>query len=122
MSKAFSLFELLITMAIIGILAAISFPLYTRHIMRVQCSQAKMALLEMANHLEQEHSILGRYTDTDINALLPHYAKALPYQFYFSVATKTHFVLNATLTRNDTITPSCRLLSVTSVSIPSGRF
>jgi type IV pilus assembly protein PilE len=47
-SKGFTLVELLITMVVVAILAAIAFPAYVDHVMRARRSEARAALQEMA--------------------------------------------------------------------------
>lgn len=48
----FSLFELLIVLAIIGILAKISYPIYTHALIKAHRTEAKIALFNLAQHME----------------------------------------------------------------------
>ncbi|WP_342220130.1 type IV pilin protein [Rickettsiella endosymbiont of Miltochrista miniata] len=48
----FSLFELLIVLVIIGILAKISYPIYTHILIRTHRTEAKIALINLAQHME----------------------------------------------------------------------
>ncbi|WP_218814057.1 type IV pilin protein [Rickettsiella endosymbiont of Dermanyssus gallinae] len=48
----FSLFELLITLSIIGILASIAYPIYTHAITKTRRTEAKIALINLANQME----------------------------------------------------------------------
>jgi type IV pilus assembly protein PilE len=61
-SKGFTITELVITMAIIGILAAIVVPMYTNHIRRARRSDAKVALENVRAMEEQFRAERGSYT------------------------------------------------------------
>ena len=51
--RAFTLTELLIVVAIVGVLTAIAIPSYNNYIMRANRSEATTALLDLANKMEQ---------------------------------------------------------------------
>ena len=61
-SKGFTITELIITMAIIGILSAIIIPMYTNHIRRARRSDAKVALENVRAMEEQFRAENGSYT------------------------------------------------------------
>lgn len=48
----FSLFEILIVLVIIGILAKISYPIYTHALIKTHRTEAKIALIVLAQHME----------------------------------------------------------------------
>ncbi|PHQ80396.1 MAG: pilus assembly protein PilE [Coxiella sp. (in: Bacteria)] len=113
MLKSFTLIEILIVIAIIGILSAISYPLYTRHLAKVHRNQAKVILLEMANRLEEQHSINGTYKLTETGVILPITADKLPYQFTLSKSTQHSFLLNAIPnTHQPSFYKQCRILTL----------
>ena len=61
-SKGFTITELVITVAIIGILSAIIIPMYTNHIRRARRSDAKVALEDVRAMEEQFRAERGGYT------------------------------------------------------------
>lgn len=58
----FSLFELLIVLTLIGILSAISYPLYTRHVLKTHRVQAQVSLMYLAIKLEHYHMLNHSYS------------------------------------------------------------
>lgn len=60
-SKGFTLIELVITVAIVGILAAIAYPAYQQYISRSLRAEAKAALLENVQFLERNFTEYNRY-------------------------------------------------------------
>lgn len=115
MKNAFSLFELLITIALVSILSAISYPLYTQHIARKNREQAEITLLEMANRLEEEYLLNGSYKNALEDQLVPSTAAKLPFQFIVTTPTEHEYFLKAIPTSASTSTSNpCQILTLSS--------
>ena len=69
--KGFSLIELMIVIAIIGILASISYPSYRDYIMRARRTDGKVALLDTAQRIERYYSENNTYIGASNSLNLP---------------------------------------------------
>lgn len=72
---AFTLIELMIVIAIIGILASISYPDYRQSVLRAENSLAKVTLVELSVNLERYYTENNTYKEADLNLI---YSKSIP--------------------------------------------
>lgn len=57
----FTLIELMITVAVVAILAAVAIPSYSEHVRKSRRAQAKADLVELAQQLERFHTVQNTY-------------------------------------------------------------
>jgi type IV pilus assembly protein PilE len=65
----FSLFELLTVVAILSILSALCFPIYSQHILQAKRTEATLSLTKLALALEQHYSTQRTYKNATLKTL-----------------------------------------------------
>lgn len=63
-ARGFTLIELMITVAVIAVLAAIALPSYNQYVLRSHRAEAKNTLLTIAQRLEQNYTLAASYALT----------------------------------------------------------
>lgn len=67
-NTGFTLIEVMIVVAIIGIIAAIGYPSYQDHVRKARRADAQTALLELSQFMERHYTSNGRYLKADNTA------------------------------------------------------
>ena len=96
-NKGMTLVELMVTVAIIGILASVAYPAYTHYAKKAQCSDGINALQELAGFMEEFYMVQDTY------AAAPVAKPVSPEGFYnISISSQTAFLYKITATPVDT--------------------
>jgi type IV pilus assembly protein PilE len=124
-TKGFTLIELMMTVAIIGILAGIALPAYKDSMRKARRPDAKTSLLDLASREERFYSTNNRYSDTPSDlgysgawpATIPN---AAHYNYALSVtsADSTTFVLQA-VPQGDQTNDACGTYILTQTGVQS---
>lgn len=93
----FTLIELMITVAIVGILAAIAYPSYQSHVVKSRRATAKACLMELAQFMERYYTTHMKYTGASLPATQCRTDLSGFYTFAFDGApTASTYTLQAT--------------------------
>lgn len=125
--SGFTLIELMVTVAVIGILAAIAYPSYQEYVKRANRADAKAVLLETAQVLERNFTEANRYDQTSAGATID--SAWLPFQqspktgtakytikFAASMPTQASYTLEAVPTGTMT-SDACETYTLTHVGV-----
>ena len=116
-ARGFSLIELLIAVALVGILAGIAYPAYTSHVQRAHRAEARAVLLEAAQYMERYYSANTSYASASLPDRLSHSpagSTSANARYTLAVtAEATSFTLTATPTKAD----GCGALTINQLGV-----
>lgn len=113
LQRAFTLVELMIVVAIVGILAAVAYPSYRSHVLKSHRADALSALSQ--NQVILERCYAQNFSYSQACASLPAFPLASPQAYYtitLPVQTATAFTLTATAVGTQAQDTTCTTLSV----------
>jgi len=122
-----TLIELMIVIAIVGILASIAYPSYQAHVIKTHRATSTGTLLELTQFMERYYSETGGYNGAVIPTELrqsPPDGSAAKYSIAFSDGTTTAgaglataYILVATPTGSQTDDTQCGAIGINSVGV-----
>jgi type IV pilus assembly protein PilE len=117
--KGFTLIELMIVVAVIGLLAAIAFPSYQDSLRKGRRADAKAALLDLTQFTERYYTQNNTYSNITLPYnQTPTNGSTKYYDLSFASATQTTFTLQAApISGTSQANDSCGTLSITEAGV-----
>ena len=118
-SQGFSLIELLIAVAIIGILAAIAVPMYSDYVTRSRRADGQATLMQVAQELERCYTQFSKYNDNSCSEVNSGVVSETSDQGFYGISassgnlTESTFTLTATPQNEQADDTDCTALTLT---------
>ncbi len=113
-TRGFTLIELVVAMAVVGILVAIAFPSYQEQVRKTRRADGKAELMETAQQLERCYTRFSRYDDGNCGVALPFDSSEGYYVVSAAAITASAFTLDATPQGDQANDARCGVLRLTS--------
>lgn len=110
-TKGFTLIELMITVAIVGILAAIAYPSYLDQVRKSRRADAQSALLQAANRQERFYTTQYKYTKNLGELGIPSETENEAYTINIDSADANGFQISANA-QDDQENDDCKKLTI----------
>ncbi|PMR80120.1 type IV pilin protein [Halomonas urumqiensis] len=112
-AAGFTLIELMIAVAVVGILASIAYPSYTRYVQQARVSEGVAVLMDVAGQLERCYTVNNTYAEASCiaEADLPDSESGVYTLTYNDPAPGATFTLEATHDGSQ-VTSGCETLTI----------
>ncbi|GAB6067341.1 type IV pilin protein [Methylothermus subterraneus] len=96
-TKGFTLIEVMVTAAIVAVLAAIAYPFYQSHVVKTRRNAAKACLMELAQYMERYYTTKMSYAGASLPSTSCQTELASFYSFAFEgTPSATSYTVKAT--------------------------